>query len=247
MSLIRFHNVSKMFDKTQVLREVFFRLEKGDRVGLIGKNGSGKTTALKLILGQEEPTEGTVELEEGLRIGYFSQFSELSGEQSVQQVLGALFADVHAIEKELREIEGALEKSPSDDELNRLLRRYDTLMQQMEQREGWTYQNRIDTVLSKLGFSDVYRERPVDQLSGGWRNRAALAKILLEEPDVLLLDEPTNFLDIEGLAWLEQWLGQFRGGVMLVSHDRHFLDGVVNRIVEVEHYHFQEYRHTVCQ
>jgi len=115
-------------------------------------------------------------------------------------------------------------------------------MEEMEQREGWAYQNRIDTVLTRLGFSEVYRKRPIDQLSGGWRNRAALAKILLEEPDVLLMDEPTNFLDIQGLNWLEDWFKGLRGALIIVSHDRHFLDNVVNRIVEVENYHFQEYK-----
>ncbi len=113
--------------------------------------------------------------------------------------------------------------------------------------EGWTYKNRIDAVLTKLGFTDVYRNQPIDQLSGGWRNRAALAKILLEEPDVLLMDEPTNHLDIDGLAWLEQWFQRFQGALILVSHDRHFLDHVVSRIIEIENYHFQEYRGSFTQ
>jgi ATPase subunit of ABC transporter with duplicated ATPase domains len=103
-------------------------------------------------------------------------------------------------------------------------------------------QNRIDTVLDKLGFSETYRKRPIDQLSGGWCNRAALAKILLEEPDVLLMDEPTNYLDLEGLQWIEEWFKNLRGALIVVSHDRHFLDDVVNRIVEIESYHFQEYQ-----
>jgi ATPase subunit of ABC transporter with duplicated ATPase domains len=242
MSLVRLLNVSKSYDDKPVLREVFFRLSQGERVGLIGKNGTGKTTVLKLILGQETPTEGTVEVDEGVRIGYFSQFSELSGEATTLDVLEGLFAEIHAIEEELIEIEIALEESPSETELNRLLNRQAELFEEMDQREGWTYQNRIDTVLTRLGFSDTYRRRPIDQLSGGWRNRAALAKILLEEPDVLLLDEPTNFLDIQGLEWLEEWLQKLRGAAIIVSHDRHFLDAVVNRVVEIENYHFQEYR-----
>jgi len=235
MSLVRLYNVFKRFDSKPVLREVFFRLSKGERVGLIGKNGVGKTTVLKLILGQEEPTEGTVEVDEGVKIGYFSQFSELSGEISILDVLEGLFADIQTIEEELLEIEIALEKSPRGDKLVRLLDRQAELLEEMEQREGWTYQNRIDMVLNKLGFSDAYRDRPIDQLSGGWRNRAALAKILMEEPDVLLMDEPTNFLDIEGLTWLENWFRNLRGALIVVSHDRHFLDNVVNRIVEIEH------------
>ena len=183
MSLVRLQDVSKKYDSNIVLRNVFFRLSKGDRVGLIGKNGVGKTTVLRLILGQEEPTEGTVDVNSDIKIGYFSQFSELNGEMTILDVLEGLFADVHAIEEKLFEIELALDESPQDDELHRLLDRQAKLMEEMEQREGWTYQYKIDTVLTKLGFSDVYRKRPIDQLSGGWRNRAALAKILLEEPD----------------------------------------------------------------
>ena len=242
MSLVRLHNVSKRFDSNLIFREVFFRLSKGDRIGLIGKNGVGKTTVLKLILGQEEPTEGTVEVNDGIKIGYFSQFSELNGEMSIQDVLEGLFANIHAIEEELFEIELALEESPQDDELTRILDRQAELLEEMDRREGWTYQNRIDTVLDKLGFSDTYRKRPIDQLSGGWCNRAALAKILLEEPDVLLMDEPTNYLDIQGLEWLEEWFKKLRGALIAVSHDRHFLDNVVNKLVEIENYHFQEYQ-----
>jgi ATP-binding cassette subfamily F protein 3 len=187
MSLIRLHDVTKRYDDKLVLREVYFRLSQGERVGLIGKNGTGKTTVLRLILGQEEPTAGTVEVDEGVRIGYFSQFSELSGETTILEVLDELFADIHAIEEELLEVEIALEESPLEAELGRLLNRQAALVEEMNRREGWTYQNRIDTVLTKLGFSGAYRQKPIDQLSGGWRNRAALAKILLEEPDVVLM------------------------------------------------------------
>ena len=242
MSLVRLHNVTKGDDDDAVLREVYFRLSRGERVGLIGKNGSGKTTVLKLVLGQEQPDQGTVEVDEGARIGYFSQFSELSGEATILEVLDGLFVDIHAIEEELLEIEVALDDSPQGDDLRRLLNRQAALMDEMDRREGWTYRNRIDTVLTRLGFSDAYRVKPIDQLSGGWRNRAALAVILLEKPDVVLMDEPTNYLDMAGLEWLEEWFRKLRGAAIVVSHDRHFLDAVVNRVVEIESYHFQEYR-----
>ena len=242
MSLIRLHGVSKTYGRTQVLRQVFFRLEKGDRVGLIGPNGCGKTTLLRLVLGRDEPDEGGVQLEDGCRIGYFSQFSELKGEQSVAQVLDGLFPEVHETEAELGRLETALADETDGRAQEKLLARQAALFERMERLDGWTYANRIDTVLSRLGFSETYRGRPIDRLSGGWRNRAALAKILLEDPSILLLDEPTNYLDLEGLAFLEQWFQALRGALVIVSHDRHFLDRTANRIVEVENFSLQEYQ-----
>jgi len=241
MSLIRLHDIAKQYDSKPVLRNTFFRLDEGDRVGLIGKNGTGKTTLLRLILGQEEPTQGEVQVDEGIRIGYFSQFSELHGDQSIETILDSLFTEVHALDAELAEIEQTLAAAPDSRTVDGLLRRQAALLERMNQIDGWHYQNRIDTVLTQLSFSQAHRTRPVEQLSGGWRNRAALARILLQEPDVLLLDEPTNYLDIQGLAWLEQWLEKLRGALILVSHDRHFLDRVVNRIVEIENYQLQLY------
>lgn len=247
MSLVRLYNISKKYDSKLIFHDIFFRLSKGDRIGLIGKNGTGKTTILKLILGQEEPTEGTIEIEKDVKIGYFSQFSELNGEQTIQEVLEEVFSGIKAIEEELFEIEIKLDESPKGRELQQLINRQSMLIEEMEHRDGWTYQNRIDTVLNVLGFSETYRKRPINQLSGGWRNRSALAKILLEEPDVLLLDEPTNYLDIQGLEWLEGWLKKLRGALIIISHDRYFLDLVVNKIIEIENYHFQEYEGNFTQ
>jgi ATPase subunit of ABC transporter with duplicated ATPase domains len=241
MSLIRLHDVSVRFDNAQILREAFFRLEPGDRVGLIGKNGSGKTTLLQLILDRITPDSGTITVEQGTRVGYFSQFSELNGEESITEVLNGLFAGIKATEAELASIDSAIAAGPSDAEIDRLIHRQSELFEDMDRLGGWDYPRRIDTVLTTLGFNGAHRLCAIDQLSGGWRNRAALAKILLEDPDVLLLDEPTNFLDVAGVEWLEGWFRDFKGAAIVVSHDRKFLDSVVTRIIEVENFHLHEY------
>ena len=242
MSLIRLNDVSVRFENTQILREAFFRLEPGDRVGLIGRNGSGKTTILRLILDQVAPDSGTVTLEPGIRVGYFSQFSELDGDATITEVLVGLFADIRAVEAELASIDASIAADPSaGPELDRLIHRQAELFEEMDRQGGWDYTRRIDTALTTLGFDDAHRACPIDELSGGWRNRAALAKILLEQPDVLLLDEPTNYLDVAGVEWLEAWFRDFRGAAIIVSHDRRFLDGVVTRIIEVENHHLHEY------
>lgn len=242
MSLVRFKEITKKYESSIVLRNASLRLEAGDRLGLIGRNGAGKTTILKLILGQEQPTEGSVEVTPGLKLGYFSQFSELDGEASVQEVLEGVFADVRLVEEELSSVgDGLAEPSLEEVRLMALLDRQAHLLHEMERLDGWSYHTEIETALTRLGFSDEHRHRPVGQLSGGWRNRASLAKILLEKPDVLLLDEPTNFLDIEGVSWLESWLKAYPGACLVVSHDRRFLDQVVTRIVEVENHGLHEY------
>ncbi|MCU1480004.1 MAG: transporter ATP-binding protein [Subtercola sp.] len=250
-------DVSVSFENTQVLREAFFRLEKGDRVGLIGRNGSGKSTLLKLALEQVTPDAGTVALEDGLKLGYFSQFSELDGTASIVDVLEGLFANIHLIEAELAAIDTAVAQAAADPNpaaqnapagsaqpaqtLDALINRQADLFAEMDRLDGWDYQRHIDTALTTLGFEQAHRICPIDDLSGGWRNRAALAKILLENPDVLLLDEPTNFLDIAGVEWLESWFRDFRGAAIVVSHDRTFLDAVVTRIIELENFHLHEY------
>lgn len=240
MSLIRLNDVHVTFEKTPVLREAFFRLESKDRVGLIGRNGSGKSTLLKLALEQVQPDSGTVTLEPGIRFGYFSQFSELDGTQTILEVLDALFVEIHAVQAELAEIDATIAADPSAD-LDAMIHRQSELFEEMERLDGWDYQRRIDTALTTLGFTEQHRTSPIDDLSGGWRNRAALAKILLEEPDVLLLDEPTNYLDVAGVEWLESWFKTFRGAAIIVSHDRRFLDQVVTRIIELENFHLHEY------
>ncbi|OME88269.1 ABC transporter [Paenibacillus sp. FSL A5-0031] len=241
MSVIRLENVTKKYEDTLIFRDIYFRISKGERIGLIGRNGAGKSTVFKLILGREEPTAGKVEVDPKVKVSYFSQFSELSGNRSVKQELELCYAHIWSIERELQEIGEKLGITVDADEMDQLLNRQADLFEQMEHHNGWNAAVEIDTVLTKLGFDEQSRQQPIDQLSGGWRNRAALAKMLIELPDVVLLDEPTNFLDLDGLAWLEQWLNRFSGTMILVSHDRQFIDRVVTRTIEIENYHFQEY------
>ncbi|TAJ49415.1 MAG: ABC-F family ATP-binding cassette domain-containing protein [Herbiconiux sp.] len=244
MSLIRLNDVGIEFDGRPVLREGFLKLKAGDRVGLIGKNGTGKTTFLELILGRLEPTAGTVDITLGTTVGYFSQFSELDGERSIRDILGDHFSAVHETQARLDAIGEQLGDPALADDIDAmtaLLAEQGDLFERMDALDGWSYENTIDTVLTSLGFDETRRAAPVDQLSGGWRNRAALAQILVQSPDVLLLDEPTNFLDLDGVRWIETWLGRYQGAVLVVSHDRQFLDGVVTRIVEIENYRLQEY------
>ncbi len=224
------------------MREAFFRLERGDRVGLIGKNGTGKSTLLKLVLDQLPPDAGTVTVEEGLKIGYFSQFSELDGSRSILDVLGDVFAEVQAAQTELEGLEARMNEADTPPEaLDALIDRQAELLEAMDRLDGWDVDRAIDTALTKLGFTEAHRTCPIDALSGGWRNRASLAKILLEKPDLLLFDEPTNYLDVAGVEWVETWFGSFQGAAIVVSHDRAFLDAVVNRIVEIENHHLHEY------
>lgn len=238
--LVRVKEVTKHYEDRLVLKDISFRMAAGERVALIGRNGSGKTTLLRLILQQDDPDEGLVDIPPGVRPGYFSQFSTLDGDATVQDVLAQSLHHIVSLEKELEQIENRLADA-SEDELSGLLDRQAQVLHEMERLNGWTWRNRVDTVLTKLSFSEEHRCCPISQLSGGWRNRAALAKLLLEEPDVLLLDEPTNYLDVEGIAWLEDWLTEFRGALLLVCHDRHFIDRVATRIVEIDAYHLQEY------
>ncbi len=240
MSLVRLNDVSVQFENAPVLREAFFRLETKDRVGLIGRNGSGKSTLLKLMLDQVAPDTGTVALEPGLKLGYFSQFSELDGAATIVEVLDGLFGEIAGIEAELASIDAQIAHGSAAD-LDPLIHRQSDLFGEMDRLDGWDYRRRIDTALTILGFTAAHRVCAIDELSGGWRNRAALAKILLEDPDVLLLDEPTNFLDVAGVEWLETWFRGFHGAAVIVSHDRKFLDAVATRIIEIENHHLHEY------
>ncbi len=259
MSIIRLKDISLSYGTHQILREIFFRVAAGERIALVGSNGSGKSSILKLIvrqaidLGQgtqstrvEEGSTipevlGSVDLNRDVKVGYFSQFSQLDDERMIEDILLDRFAEVRGWETELEAIDEAIGGGSEGDALDHLLLRQADLFELMTQRGGWSYKNRIDTVLTRLGFNEEHRARPVGNLSGGWRNRASLSQILLEEPDLLLLDEPTNYLDVEGIEWLESWISRLSGAVVAVSHDRHFLDAIASRTVEIQNYRLHEY------
>jgi ATP-binding cassette subfamily F protein 3 len=231
--LVRLKSVSfRHGDGRPVLRDVSFRVDRGERVALLGGNGSGKTTLLRLIAGNLEPETGSIDREAGLRLAYFTQHTDIPDDSTPLEVLEAVVANHLALDDELAAIERKLQDEDAD--VDGLIERQHELLSAMDAAGAWDVRRRIDTVLSKLGFDDVHRHRRADELSGGWRNRAALARVLLEAPDLVLLDEPTNYLDVDGIAWLETWMRSLGGAAVIASHDRHFLDQVATRIVEVE-------------
>lgn len=240
MSLVRLKRVTfRHGDGKAVLRDVSFRVGRGERVALLGTNGSGKTTLLRLIAGHLDPEAGSVDRDDSVRLAYFSQHTDIPDDVTPIEVLESVVADHLALDDELASIERQLSAGQGDVEA--LVQRQHDLLEVMEAEGGWDVRRRIDTVLSKLGFDEVHRSRPASELSGGWRNRAALARLLLEEPDLVLLDEPTNYLDVDGIAWLETWMRSLGGAAVIASHDRHFLDQVATRIVEVESASLDEY------
>jgi ATP-binding cassette subfamily F protein 3 len=241
MSVVRFKNAKISLDDTTIIRDCNFRLDEKEKIGLIGRNGSGKTTLLRCILGEIEVSEGSVQRNDKLKFGYFSQFSQLESSQSILEILGDVFVEEKQIDTELLEITSALSDSLDEKALDKLLLRQAYLLERMEELDGWASLGSIDVILQMLHFDDVLSCRPINQLSEGWKNRAAFAKIILLKPDVLLLDEPTNFLDVEGLVWLERWLSKFEGGAIIITHDRTFLNNSITRIVEIENNRLQEY------
>jgi len=239
MSLITTYDLAKSFGPEDIFSGVALSIPPRARIGLVGSNGIGKTTLLRILAGLDEPSSGRVTRARNLRMGYLPQNAALDSKVSLWEECLKPFEGLVQRQKELAQMESSMSRAGQDHDT--LLETYGRLQDQFERLGGYTYENRIQQILTGLGFSKTDLRRPLTQLSGGQRTRAFLGKLLLSDPDLLLLDEPTNHLDIEAIEWLEAYLGDWRGAVLLVSHDRYFLNQVVDTIWEmtpaIEIYH----------
>ncbi|MEN8198760.1 MAG: ABC-F family ATP-binding cassette domain-containing protein [Thermodesulfobacteriota bacterium] len=232
--MIHLTNISKQHGSQILFDNASLQILPGSRSGLVGPNGAGKSTIFRLITGEEEPDRGEIACSKKTIIGHFSQeVGEMSGRSALEETMSAV-AEVTELAKEIREMETAMATPMSDEEMAQLLERYGNAQEEFEHRGGYDLESRAQAVLTGLGIGPDDYNRPVESFSGGWKMRIALAKILTINPDVLLLDEPTNHLDIESILWLEGWLkDEFKGALLMTSHDRTFMNSIVSRIIEV--------------
>jgi len=234
MIVLSAQNVSKSFGINTVLKDVSFTLHQGDRMGLVGVNGSGKSTLMRIIAGLDTSDSGKISMVRGTRVGYLAQQDMVTHGATIWAELEKVYEPVFAMEKRLRALEKEMELAHTDPSLfSRLSSEYDRLLQVFEESDGYAWKSMVTGVLNGLGFKPSQYEQNVDSLSGGEKTRLCLARLLLQKPDLLLLDEPTNHLDMDTLQWLENYLSAYRGSVLVISHDRYFLDHVCNGMVEI--------------
>ncbi len=230
MSLIIAQNLNKDFGGESVLENVSVQVGEGQHIGLIGPNGAGKSTLLNILTGNEEASSGTTQIVGNAKIGYVTQESQLDSNRILYEELKSVFSNLLELQNSMQDLEPELSSGKDD-----VIRRYDELHHAFETGGGYSYESRIHSVLNGLKFSQEDAQQPVSHLSGGQAGRAALAKLLLEEPDVLLLDEPTNHLDVDSVEWLEDYLSRWKKAYIISSHDRHLLDRLVDKIWAINH------------
>lgn len=226
-------NISKAFGSNEVIKHASFHIEEHEKAAIVGINGAGKSTLLKIIIGEMPSDEGEVVISKGKTMGYLSQHQDLSGERTVFEEVLEIKRPIIEMEAKIRQMELDM-KHLTGDALNDMLSSYSRLNHEFEQQNGYAYQSEVTGVLKGLGFAEEDFKKPVSALSGGQKTRVALGRLLLSKPDIILLDEPTNHLDMESIAWLEGYLINYDGSVIIVAHDRYFLDRVVTKIVELD-------------
>ncbi|MHA6296875.1 ABC-F family ATP-binding cassette domain-containing protein [Devosia sp. CAU 1758] len=232
--MIKLDNISKQNGKQIVFIEASASLQKGEKIGLVGPNGAGKTTLFRMMTGEEAPDEGQVSVDRGISIGYFSQdVGEMEGRPVVSEVMNGA-GPVSELMAEMAVLETAMADPDKADEMDAIIERYGEVQGRFQELDGYSLDGRAREVLAGLGFSPEMMDGDVGALSGGWKMRVALARILLMKPDVLLLDEPSNHLDLESLIWLEKFLGAYTGALLMTSHDRAFMNRIVNKIIEID-------------
>ena len=232
--ILEARNVSVHFGGVRALDQVNFAVQPGEIFGVIGPNGAGKTTLFRMITGQEQPDEGQVAVDRGVTIGYFSQdVGEMSGRSPVSEVMDGA-GPVSAVAGELKQLEAAMADPARADDMDDIIARYGEVQHRFEELDGYALEGRAREVLAGLSFSQEMMEGDVGALSGGWKMRVALARILLMRPDALLLDEPSNHLDLESLIWLEQFLRGYEGALLMTSHDREFMNRIITKVVEID-------------
>ncbi len=228
------HNISKAFGDQIIVKSGSFHIEDREKAALIGLNGAGKSTILKMIMRELDTDSGDIIIAKGKTIGYLSQHQDLSSENSILEEIKTAKSDIIEMEKQIRVMELEM-KHLNGEELENRLHSYHLLTERFEQANGYAYQSELIGVLKGLGFQEKEFNKSVDTLSGGQKTRVALGKLLLTKPDILLLDEPTNHLDMNSINWLENYLLNYDGAVLIVSHDRYFLNRVVSKVIEIEH------------
>src|ERR1700759_658365 len=232
--MIRLDNISKQHGHQILFIEASAAIQRGEKVGLVGPNGAGKTTLFRLITGEDQPDEGQVAVDRGLTIGYFSQdVGEMSGRSAVAEVMDGA-GPVSEVAAELRELEAAMADPDRADDMDEIITRYGEVQHRFEELDGYALDGRAREALAGLGFSQEMMEGDVGALSGGWKMRVALGRILLMRPDAMLLDEPSNHLDLESLIWLEAFLKGYEGGLLMTSHDREFMNRIVGKVIEID-------------
>jgi ATPase subunit of ABC transporter with duplicated ATPase domains len=232
--MIRLESIGKQNGKQIVFIDASAVLQKGEKVGLVGPNGAGKTTLFRMITGQEQPDEGQVSVDRGTTIGYFSQdVGEMAGRSVVAEVMDGA-GPVSALIAEMRALEADMGDPDKADQMDDIIERYGEVQHQFEELDGYSLDGRAREVLDGLGFSQAMMDGDVGVLSGGWKMRVALARILLMRPDALLLDEPSNHLDLESLIWLEDFLQNYSGALFMTSHDREFMNRICTKIIEID-------------